>query len=51
MGGVGHRSSEREARRNAAPIMREGETMTYNRMTATPMAGEHGRFCGDVSAS
>jgi hypothetical protein len=25
--------------------------MTYNRMEATPIAGEHGRFCGDAKAS
>jgi len=24
--------------------------MTYNRMEATPIAGEHGRFCGDAKA-
>ena len=24
--------------------------MTYNRMAAKPMAGEPGRFCGDVAA-
>lgn len=24
--------------------------MTYNRMEATPIAGEHCRFCGDASA-
>ena len=28
----------------------EGHPMTYNRMEAKPMAGEHGRFCGDTSA-
>jgi hypothetical protein len=25
--------------------------MTYNRLEATPIAGEHGRFCGDTKAS
>ena len=29
---------------------RQGNVMTYNRMEAKPMAGEHGRFCGDASA-
>jgi len=24
--------------------------MTYNRMEAKPIAGEHGRFCGDAKA-
>ena len=24
--------------------------MTYNRMEAKPIAGEHGRFCGDAQA-
>jgi hypothetical protein len=24
----------------------EGEALTYNRMEAKPMAGEHCRFCG-----
>ena len=24
--------------------------MTYNRMEAKPIAGEHGRFCGDANA-
>ena len=28
----------------------QGETMTYNRMDATPIAGEHCRFCGDAKA-
>ena len=25
--------------------------MTYNRMEAKPIAGEHGRFCGDAKAA
>src|SRR4029453_7029196 len=29
---------------------REGAPMTYNRMEAKPIAGEHCRFCGDASA-
>jgi hypothetical protein len=28
----------------------QGETMTYNRMEAKPITGEHGRFCGDAKA-
>src|SRR5437016_13354031 len=28
----------------------EGELMTYNRMEAKPMAGEHCQFCGDAKA-
>ena len=28
----------------------EGDPMTYNRMEAKPIAGEHCRFCGDASA-
>src|SRR2546422_7389158 len=28
----------------------EGAPMTYNRMEAKPIAGEHCRFCGDASA-
>jgi len=24
--------------------------MTYNRLEAKPIAGEHGRFCGDAEA-
>jgi hypothetical protein len=28
----------------------QGETMTYNRMEAKPIAGEHCRFCGDAKA-
>src|SRR6266699_2522187 len=29
--------------------MRQGEGMTYDRMEATPIAGEHCRFCGDTA--
>jgi hypothetical protein len=29
---------------------KQGETMTYNRMEATPRAGEHCRFWGDATA-
>src|SRR5438034_9837654 len=28
----------------------EGAPMTYNRMEAKPIAGEHCRFCGDATA-
>src|SRR4030095_1331023 len=28
----------------------QGETTTYNRIDATPIAGEHCRFCGDAKA-
>src|SRR5512145_1330151 len=28
----------------------QGECMTYNRMDAKPIAGEHCRFCGDATA-
>src|SRR3989442_1419412 len=28
----------------------ERDPMTYNRMEAKPIAGEHGRFCGDAEA-
>ena len=28
----------------------QGETITYNRMEAKPIAGEHCRFCGDAQA-
>src|SRR6266446_9353014 len=28
----------------------EGDPMTYNRMEAKPIAGEHCRFCGDAKA-
>ncbi len=28
----------------------QGKTMTYNRMEAKPIAGEHCRFCGDAQA-
>jgi hypothetical protein len=28
----------------------QGDSMTYNRMEAKPMAGEHCRFCGDAKA-
>ena len=28
----------------------QGATMTYNRMEAKPIAGEHCRFCGDAKA-
>ena len=28
----------------------QGEFMTYNRMEAKPIAGEHCRFCGDAEA-
>jgi hypothetical protein len=29
----------------------QGEPMTYNRMEAKPIAGEHGRVCGDAKAA
>src|SRR3989441_4585511 len=30
--------------------LKQGECMTYNRMEAKPIAGEHCRFCGDAKA-
>ena len=33
-----------------AHTMRHGNVMTYNRMEAKPIAGEHCRFCGDAKA-
>ena len=47
MGCVMHPSSE-HVDDDGPP--REGHPMTYNRMAAKPMAGEHGRFCGDAKA-
>src|SRR2546425_6456180 len=32
------------------PTTRQGDPMTYNRLEAKPMAGEHCRFCRDASA-
>ena len=32
------------------PPPEKATPMTYNRMEATPIAGEHGRFCGDAKA-
>jgi hypothetical protein len=32
------------------PPPEKATPMTYNRMEAKPIAGEHGRFCGDAKA-
>src|SRR2546428_880139 len=41
-----HPSNPYEGRCN--PIHAQGKPMTYNRMEAKSMAGEHCRFCGDA---
>jgi hypothetical protein len=35
----------------AIHITKKGHPMTYNRMEAKPIAGEHCRFCGDAKAA
>jgi hypothetical protein len=35
----------------ATHITTKGHPMTYNRMEAKPIAGEHCRFCGDAKAA
>src|SRR6058998_1264725 len=35
---------------SASHVHEQGETMTYNRMEAKPITGEHCRFCGDAKA-
>ncbi len=49
MGDVRHRSSEREAD-HTPHTTQKGPPMPSNRMEATPIAGEHCRFCGDATA-
>ena len=43
-----HRCADRRADRSSTT--KQGERMTYNRMEAKPIAGEHCRFCGDAKA-
>ena len=46
IGAAAHLASERQ--RRLPPVNEPGEAMTYNRMEAKAIAGEHCRFCGDV---
>ena len=49
MGGVMHLSMPHEGRLSCHRTA-QGDPMTSNRMEAKPLAGEHGRFCGDAKA-